>query len=356
MMKKKIVTIIGARPQFIKAAVLSRIFKKSNNIEEIIVHTGQHYDEKMSEIFFEELNIPNPKYNLSVGSGSHGMQTGKMLIDIESVLLKEKPDLVLLYGDTNSTVAGAIAASKIHIPIAHVEAGLRSFNKKMPEEINRILTDHVSMFLFCPTKDAIKNLQDENLIKNIFAVGDVMYDSMLFASQKTTGILSKLGIEKEDYVLATIHRAENTDFREKLESIFTGLNQINKRIILPAHPRLLNKVSNHQLDTKNIKLIEPISYLEMVELEKNSTFIITDSGGVQKEAYFLKKPCITVREETEWVETVESGWNQLTGTNSEEILKAVKDIKIPESRENYYGDGNAGEKIYEIISVFLNES
>ncbi|MFC4182589.1 non-hydrolyzing UDP-N-acetylglucosamine 2-epimerase [Saccharococcus thermophilus] len=348
----KIATILGARPQFIKAAPVSRVLRRKHT--EIIIHTGQHYDANMSDIFFEELNIPKPDYHLGVGSGSHGKQTGEMLIKIEEILLKEKPDYVLVYGDTNSTLAGALVAAKLHIPVIHVEAGLRSFNKKMPEEINRIMTDHVSEFLFCPTDTAVENLKKENITRNVINIGDVMYDAVLYnkelAKQKST-ILSDLGLESKQYHLITIHRAENTDDVQNMKNILEAFAQIEEMKVWPIHPRTKNKLAAYGLSVENIpnlKVIEPVGYLDMLTLESNAKKIITDSGGVQKEAYFMQVPCVTVREQTEWVETLETEANILVGTDVEKIVAAVKKEVHP-VYSNVFGDGKAAEKIVEAI-------
>jgi UDP-GlcNAc3NAcA epimerase len=349
----KILTIIGARPQFIKAAPVSRELRKSH--QEIIVHTGQHYDANMSDIFFEELNIPKPDYHLNVGSGTHGKQTGDMLIKIEEVCLKEKPDFVLVYGDTNSTLAGALAAAKLHIPIIHIEAGLRSFNKKMPEEINRIMTDHVSEYLFCPTETAVKNLQAENITKNVYNVGDVMYDAVLYnqnlAEQST--ILEKLGLQEKDYYLITLHRAENTDDQQKMTQIMNAFKQIDKKLVWPIHPRTKNKLQMYGIelnDIPNLHVIEPVGYLDMLKLEMGADKILTDSGGVQKEAYFLHVPCVTLREETEWIETLESHANILVGADTEKILKAVNETRSCDYPP-VFGDGQTAQHIVRILNM-----
>lgn len=347
----KIVTIVGARPQFIKAAAVSNIIRKEH--EEILIHTGQHYDENMSKVFFEELNIPKPDYNLGVGSGNHGHQTGEMLIKLEEIYLEEKPDLVLVYGDTNSTLAGALCASKLLIPVAHVEAGLRSFNMTMPEEQNRILTDHISKLLFVPTETALVNLKNEGIHNGVYNIGDVMYDAVLHfkkMAQNNTDILERLKLGKDEYILATIHRAENTNDISKLENIITALNECGKKVVLPLHPRTKKYMSDYGLSfNDNIKVIEPIGYLEMISLEANAEKIVTDSGGVQKEAYFMGKPCITMREETEWIETVNCGWNTIVGTDKDKILNAVNKFKPSGERKNIFGDGNAAQKILELI-------
>ncbi|MCD7034467.1 UDP-N-acetylglucosamine 2-epimerase (non-hydrolyzing) [Metabacillus sp. GX 13764] len=348
----KVITIIGARPQFIKAAPVSRELRKK--AEEIIVHTGQHYDKNMSDIFFEELNIPKPDYHLNVGSGSHGKQTGEMLIHIEEVLLKEEPNYVLVYGDTNSTLAGALAAAKLHIPVIHIEAGLRSFNKKMPEEVNRIMTDHVSDMLFCPTDTAINNLQNENLTHNVFNVGDVMYDAVLY-NQKLAAdsrILENHGLESKGYHLITLHRAENTDYPEKMKNIIEAFKQIDKTLVWPIHPRTKHKLEGYGIDLNdvpNLKVIEPVGYLDMLRLESEAEKILTDSGGVQKEAYFLKIPCVTLREETEWVETVSYKGNVLVGSDTDKILAAVNS-EYTSNYENAFGDGQSARYIAERIS------
>lgn len=350
----KIVTIIGARPQFIKAAAVSKKIREKN--QEIIVHTGQHYDDNMSKIFFEELHIPFPDYNLNVGSGNHGAQTGRMLEKIEEILLKEKPDCVLVYGDTNSTIAGALAASKLLIPVAHVEAGLRSFNIAMPEEQNRILTDHISKYLFTPTETAVKNLNNEGVGKNVFNVGDVMFDAILHfkkVAEQKSSILEKLELEKKEYILATIHRAENTNDISRLKNIIEALNESKEKIILPLHPRTKKYIEEYNLSfSDNIKIIEPIGYLDMVMLEANSKKIVSDSGGVQKEAFFLDVPCVTLRDETEWIETVENGWNVIVGADKDKIKKAVLEFKPNKIKINSFGNGNAAEKIIQIIEEY----
>jgi|Deesub1362A_J573_1020465.scaffolds.fasta_scaffold01134_3 UDP-N-acetylglucosamine 2-epimerase len=368
----KLLDIVGARPQFIKLAPILKAIERHNRerpgrpIQEVLVHTGQHYDYEMSQVFFDELGLKEPDYHLGVGSGSHGYQTGEMLKRIEEVLLKEKPDLVMVYGDTNSTLAGALAAAKLHIPVAHVEAGLRSFNRNMPEEINRVLTDHVSSLLFCPTKTAVENLRREgftNILNDgnllplpsaslhprspaplVLNTGDVMYDAVLLygklAEQKSQ-ILEKLGLKPKEYALATVHRAENTDEPERLKGIFEGLGRIAQEgltVVVPLHPRTRNALCSLPLtpypstpypSTPNFLTIDPVSYLDMLILEKNARVILTDSGGVQKEAFFFRVPCVTLREETEWVETVEAGWNTLVGCDPDRILQAVSSLPSP---------------------------
>src|SRR5574344_1919859 len=336
----KILTILGARPQFIKAGSISREIAKYKEIEEVIVHTGQHYDSNMSDIFFDEMKIPKPNYFLGIGGKSHGAMTGQMIEKIEEVALKENPDWIMVYGDTNSTLAGAIVASKLHIKLAHIEAGLQSFNMKMPEEVNRILTDRVSNILFCPTDTAIQNLKNEgyeNFDCKIVKSGDVMQDGAMF--YKNLAIKPNIEI-KNSFILCTIHRAENTDDETRLRSIFEALNEIakEKQIILPLHPRtkkLLENLQtkNQKLLTKNLTIIDPVGYLEMVWLIDNCDFVMTDSGGLQKEAYFFEKQCITLRDETEWVELVECGANILVGADKEKILEAYKS-NIEFNKEN----------------------
>lgn len=348
----KMVTVLGARPQFIKAAALSREIKKYEQIEEIIVHTGQHYDENMSKVFFEEMDIPVPKYILQTGGLSHGAMTGQQLEKIEEILLTEKPDYILVYGDTNSTLAGALAATKLHIPVIHVEAGLRSFNKKMPEEVNRILVDHISDYLFATSDIAKNNLLKEGIDESkIYVVGDIMYDVALYSQEKMKKPqwFDSLGIDK--FILSTIHRAENTDNLDILGRIFDALAKSEKNIILPLHPRTAKKVKDHNINiANNIKIVEPVGYLEMVWLQKHSELIITDSGGVQKEAYFHGKYCITLRNETEWVELVQGGYNSLIGDNQELLLKEInKHYAEKVVQEPIYGEGDTAKMILKHI-------
>lgn len=354
----KIVTIIGARPQFIKAAVISRAIRlRSEQIKELIVHTGQHFDANMSDIFFEELDIPKPDFHLGVGGGSHGQNTGRMLEKIEEVLLQEKPDYVLVYGDTDSTLAGTLAAVKLHIPVAHVEAGLRSFNRKMPEEINRILTDHASDLLFTPTITAVKNLNNEGIDNTkIKQVGDVMFDAALYYGTKVeqnSTLLKDLGIASKKYALVTLHRAENVDNKQRLSSIFKGLKAYDHQIILPLHPRTKKMLQNFEIALpQNIKIIDPVGYLDMILLEKHADLIATDSGGVQKEAYFHKVPCITMRDQTEWVELVEHGVNILTGAETNAIIDALRKVTTIDPDlfdEPLYGTGVSGKDIVEAL-------
>ena len=352
----KIVTILGARPQFIKAGIVSREIAKHDKIEEVIVHTGQHYDANMSDIFFDEMKIPKPNYFLGIGGKSHGAMTGQMIEKIEEVVVKEKPDWVMVYGDTNSTLAGAIVASKLHIKLAHIEAGLRSFNMKMPEEVNRILTDRVSNVLFCPTDTAIENLKNEgyeNLDIKIVKSGDVMQDGAMF--YKSLAVKPSFDI-KDNYILSTIHRAENTDDLDRLTAIISALNEVNKekQVILPLHPR-----TKKILETNNIKVeftvIDPIGYLEMVWLIDNCDLVMTDSGGLQKEAFFFEKSCITLRDETEWVELVENKFNVLVGADKEKILDVYRNRENIFSNEysvDLYGGGMAsGNIIRELLSL-----
>tara|TARA_R110001599_G_scaffold171353_1_gene362349 strand:- start:375600 stop:376697 length:1098 start_codon:yes stop_codon:yes gene_type:complete len=353
----KIATIVGARPQFIKAAAISRVAREnySDQVSEFIIHTGQHYDENMSQVFFEELGIPCPEYNLEIAGGNHGVMTGRMLAGIEKVLLDEMPDWLLIYGDTNSTLAGALAAAKLHIPVAHVEAGLRSFNMRMPEEINRILSDRVSSLLFCPTDVAVRNLASEGITRGVHNVGDAMYDVALYyrdkARQQST-ILHRLGVTTGEFALATCHRAENTDDSARLEAILTGLATVAESmpVVIPLHPRTRKIIEERELSSclNRLVVVDPLPFLDMIALEQAARLILTDSGGVQKEAFFYQVPCITMREETEWLETVESGWNCLVGANAELIASAAsKAIQGEHGRKTVtpYGNGNAAENI-----------
>lgn len=347
----KVCTIVGARPQFIKAAVVARAFREQRpEVNEILVHTGQHYDANMSAVFFDELDIPHPNYNLGIGGGTHGQNTGRMIEAIEGVLIQEQPDWVLVYGDTDSTLAGALAAVKLHIPVAHVEAGLRSFNRRMPEEINRILTDHASDLLFTPTQNAVDNLKKEGVNdEKIEMVGDVMYDAALFYAAKAeiqSHILQTLALRAKKYILTTLHRQENIEDPDRLIAIIQGLLTSSLPVIWPLHPRTRKRLA--ELDfalTSPIHPIEPVGYLDMVMLEKNANLIATDSGGVQKEAYFYSVPCLTLREETEWIELIKVGANHLVGANSTKLAKFINHIsnnQINVTRENLYGEGNAG--------------
>lgn len=353
----KILTILGARPQFIKAGSVSREIAKFSELNEVIVHTGQHYDTNMSDIFFEEMKIPKPDYYLGIGGKTHGAMTGQMIEKIEEVAMKEKPDWILVYGDTNSTLAGAIVASKLHIKLAHIEAGLRSFNMKMPEEINRILTDRISNILFCPTDTAIQNLKNEGYDKldnKIVKSGDVMQDGAIFYKKYAKKTDYQI---KNDFILCTVHRAENTDDEKRLRNIFLALNEISadKQIVLPLHPRTKKIIENLEIETGNLLIIDPVGYLEMIWLIDNCSLVITDSGGLQKEAFFFSKPCLTLRDETEWIELVENGYNVLVGTNKENIVESYtylvsRNFQIPSKNEplkstSLYGKGNASELI-----------
>jgi len=358
----RIVTIVGARPQFIKAAAVSRVIGNefADSVSEVLVHTGQHYDANMSEVFFAELDIPHPRYNLEIAGGQHGAMTGRMLEAVERVLLEERPDWVLIYGDTNSTLAGALAAVKLHIPVAHVEAGLRSFNMRMPEEVNRIVADRVSSLLFCPTETAVRNLANEGIVTGVHNVGDVMYDVALYyreQAKRQTTVLGDLGLASGGYALATCHRAENTDDPQRLSQIVSALAEIAKQIpvVLPLHPRTRKLIADNGLDDRlgSVIVTEPIPFLEMVALEQAARVILTDSGGVQKEAFFYGVPCVTMRDETEWVETVELGWNRLVGASADAIVAAVSEetLGTRSVAEVFpYGRGDAARKIINDIS------
>jgi len=349
----KIVTIVGARPQFIKCAPVSRELRQEH--QEILVHTGQHYDPAMSDIFFKDLNIPRPDYNLGVGSGLHGKQTGKILAKVEEVLLKERPNLVLVYGDTNSTLGGALAAAKLHIPVAHVEAGMRSFDRTMPEEINRLVTDHVSELLFCSTETAVKNLGSEGITKGVHLVGDVMVDALVLNKEvalKKSSILETLGLAEKKYYTLTIHRPGNTDNRQNLSAIIQAVSKTGMPVVFPVHPRTRKYLKEYgllKILPENICLIDPLGYLDMIRLMASSKKILTDSGGMQKEAYMLGIPCITLRENTEWVETLYDNWNILTGSDSKKIWYAlIKSIHVKHQRD-FYPTG-AAKKIRDVIN------
>lgn len=347
-------TVIGARPQFIKASVISRAFKEyRSDVKETLIHTGQHYDQNMSKIFFDEMKIPNPDYNLGIGGGTHGENTGRMLEGLEKVMLNEKPDCVLVYGDTDSTLAAALAASKLHIPVVHIEAGLRSFNREMPEEVNRVLTDHLSSWLFAPTDAAKNNLSLEGIsAEKIHVVGDVMYDAALYYKKhaREPKWYSEINCNTNEFVLCTIHRAENTDNRERLEQIFLGLQGCGLPIILPLHPRTKKKFEQYELAfPSNIIIVDPVGYLEMVWLEENCKLIATDSGGIQKEAYFHKKPCVTFRDETEWVELVQGGFNEIVGADAKKIVAAINKDRPLDFGGLIYGNGNSAMEIVKYI-------
>lgn len=354
----KIVSIIGARPQFVKCAPVSRELR--HIAQEVLVHTGQHYDDGMSGVFFRELEIPEPDYNLGVGSGDHGRQTGEMLMKIEELVLKEQPDMVLVYGDTNSTLAGALAAAKLHVPVAHVEAGLRSYNRSMPEEINRVVTDHLSDLLLCPTETAVVNLRREGVTTGVHLVGDVMYDALwnnVEGAKRQSTVLNRLKLEPSRYLLATVHRAENTDNLSRLEGIMTAfiaLANSGLTIVFPVHPRTrkqLDKLSFACPD--RLRMVDPISYIDMVFLEAMAQLIATDSGGIQKEAYWLGVPCITLRHETEWIETVKSGWNRLAGTTPEHIITAVSEVSPGRNNSWPWTRGEASKNIAGLVTQCL---
>jgi len=381
----KLVSIVGARPQFVKAAPVSRAIARHKSmghalsITDVLVHTGQHYDHNMSQVFFDQLQIPKPDYHLGVGSGSHGQMTGAMLIKIEEVLNKEKPDLVMVYGDTNSTLAGALAAVKLNIPVAHVEAGLRSFNRRTPEEINRLVADHLSTILFCPTNRAVENLRAEGivdgketepagntphnghafeLIRRVVQVGDVMYDAFLFnreVAAAKSSIIDDQGLPRGTYYLATIHRQENTDDPDRLRNIFSAFDALATEanpLMVPLHPRTKKVLEEKRIgnfQNRNIRIIPPVSYLDMIALESHAKAILTDSGGMQKEAYFVRVPCVTFRDETEWVETVDAGWNAVVGCDPDHIIRSAREAR-PGKDVFLYGEGKASEAIVEILS------
>ena len=353
----KIVTVIGARPQFIKACMLSKSFNQDPSIQEILVHTGQHYDSNMSDIFFQQLKMSKPNYNLNVGSGTHAEQTGSMLIKLESIYIKEKPDAVLVYGDTNSTLAASIAASKLHIPIIHVESGLRSFNRNMPEEINRIVTDHLSTLLFCPSQEAADQLNNESIQNGVHVTGDIMYDAVLHYRVEAINystLLERNQLSSGQYYAATIHRAENTDHPTRLTSIIKAFSQLDLPVIMPLHPRTKKMLADlHLLNLgkkSNLQFISPVDYFDMLSLMSQAKAILTDSGGVQKEAYMLKVPCITLRDETEWTDTVRAKWNQLvSANNSSAIIKTVSKAEKPTNHPALFGDGHSALNMHNLI-------
>lgn len=363
----RIVTVVGARPQFVKAAVVSRAFDLQNSVEgnprvaHALIHTGQHHDKDMSQVFFDELKIPKPDQNLGVHGGSHGLQTGRMLKRLEAAFLEAKPDRVIVYGDTNTTLAAALAAVKLHIPIAHIEAGLRSFNRRMPEEINRVLTDRVADRLFCPTETAVGNLRREGITRGVERVGDVMKDCAVSHRAATRGldgrILGELGLKPKGYLLATVHRAENTDDPDHLGSLFEALGTLSsahRPVVMPLHPRTRKKLDEFDLvPASSIRMLKPASYTTMLALEENARMILTDSGGVQKEAYMFRVPCLTLRDETEWVETVDAGWNRVVGTEVEGIVAAVKNMEHcpPDAWQPLFGDGRAAERICKSLTT-----
>ena len=354
----KIASVVGARPQFVKAAAVSRELREAH--QEILIHTGQHYDARMSQVFFDELHIPAPDLNLEVGSGSHGAQTAAMLIGLEEAFELEAPDRVLVYGDTNSTLAGALAAAKLDIPVAHVEAGLRSFNRGMPEEVNRVVADHLSDQLFCPSSVAVANLEMEGITDGVHLVGDVMADVLAWALEEIgdsgSETLDELGLRPGDYLLATVHRAENTGDPARLDGIVAALAGVGEPVVLPLHPRTRKVLARHAAGVDpfagtSVRCVEPVAYLEMMRLVRGARGILTDSGGLQKEAYWLKRPCITLRDETEWVETVDTGWNVLAGADTAEILGWVERMSPPADHPSLYGDGTASSKILHVLST-----
>ena len=354
----KVCSVVGARPQFIKAAAITLALRTVAH--EVLIHTGQHYDDAMSSVFFEQLDIPFPDYNLEVGSSSHGAQTGRMLEQLEAVFEKERPDRVLVFGDTNSTLAGALAAAKLRIPVAHVEAGLRSFNRAMPEEINRVLTDHVSDLLFCPSQVAEKNLAVEGIRNGVHVVGDVMHAALEFGverARKVSTILARLNLKERQYLLVTVHRAENTDDDARLRSILAALNDISDPIVFPVHPRTKRAIERvGWMPRPHVQLIPPASYIDMCALESHARLILTDSGGVQKEAYWLGVPCLTLRDETEWIETVEAGWNQLVGAVGERIREAVESHQQPSGSPVLYAESHAVRSIVELLEPIERRS
>jgi UDP-N-acetylglucosamine 2-epimerase len=344
-----ILTIVGARPQFIKAAAVSHVVRARHR--EVLLHTGQHYDAAMSDRFFQELKLPKPDVELGVGSGSHASQISQMLTGIESAIAGQRPDVVLLYGDTNSTLAGALAAAKMHVPIAHVEAGLRSFNRRMPEEINRVVTDQLSALLLCPSETAVANLAREGITNGVHLVGDVMADVISrFGAGANGQPLERFGVAPREYFVATTHRAENTDDTARLAAILTALDSLPSRVIVPMHPRLRAAIATHRLKIgANVTAVDPVGYLEMIALVKHARALLTDSGGLQKEAYWLGVPCVTMRDETEWIETVAAGWNTITGADTQRIVQAASSAPRPTVRPALYGDGNAAGRIVELL-------
>ncbi len=352
----KVLSVVGARPQFIKAAPVSREIREHN--EEVLVHTGQHYDENMSDVFFQVLDIPKPDYNLGVGSGSHAWQTAEMMKGLEDVLAKERPDFVLVYGDTNSTIAGALTAAKAGLPLGHVEAGLRSYNRTMPEEINRVVTDHLSTAVFAPTQTAVDNLAREGITRGVHLVGDVMYDVALQMAQpaRQRGVLKRQALTAGDYLLVTLHRPSNADDKETLSSIVEALMDCGKTVVFPVHPRTRKSLEAFGLWdalSAKAKLLPPVDYLDFLGLLMDAAKVVTDSGGVQKEAYFFGVPCITLRDETEWIETVEDGWNALVGTETEDILHAIEHFNPTGTKSKSFGDGHAAERIAQVLDKLM---
>ena len=354
MIPVKLVTIVGARPQFIKAAAVSRELRKKH--EEFLLHTGQHYDYEMSGVFFQGLELSQPDVNLNVRSASHGSQTAGMLEGIEKILIEERPDRVLVYGDTNSTLAGALAAAKLSIPVVHVEAGLRSFNRRMPEEINRVVTDHLSDLLLCPSDTAVRNLAAEGLTHDVHEVGDVMLDVLNWARKRVAEahaqILGRVGVKKSEYLLATVHRSDNTDDSDKLSGIIKALNSLEEKVVFPIHPRARKAITHAGCPiNSNIHLIDPVGYMDMIALTSTARLVLTDSGGLQKEAYWLRIPCVTLRNETEWVETVDAGWNKLVGSDSAKIVDTVRSFAPNGSYLPLYGDGFAASKCVALLET-----
>lgn len=352
----KIATVVGARPQFIKAAPVSHEIRQHH--EEVLIHTGQHYDENMSDVFFQILDIPRPNYNLGVGSASHARQTADMVRGLEDVLEKERPDFALVYGDTNSTLAGALVAAKMNVPLGHVEAGLRSFNRGMPEEVNRVVADHLSNLLFAPTETAVANLAREGITRGVHLVGDVMYDVALQSAQaaRSRDVLARLGVKPGEYLLVTLHRPQNVDDRESLASIVEALVRAGRPVVFPVHPRTRKNLGAFglwdRLRTK-VKAIEPVDYLDFIALLMSAGKVVTDSGGVQKEAYFFGIPCVTIRDETEWIETLEDGWNALVGPETDDILHAIERFNPAGTKSKSFGDGHAAERIARILDKFV---
>jgi UDP-GlcNAc3NAcA epimerase len=352
----KVLSVVGARPQFVKAAALSRTIRIRH--QEILVHTGQHYDYGMSGVFFDGLELPKPDVNLEVGSGSHGGQTGAMLVGLEELIQKHSPDWLLVYGDTNSTLAGALAAAKLNVPVAHVEAGLRSFNRRMPEEVNRLIADHLADLLLCPSETAIANLAAEGVLENVHLVGDVMLDVLQWARRRldaNASILQRLGLLRKSYLLATVHRAENTDDGGRLGRIVRALNAIEETVVFPVHPRTRKMLADEDPLQPHVITIDPVGYLDMVALASGARLVLTDSGGLQKEAYWLRVPCVTLRQETEWVETVATGWNVLAGSDSERIVATVRSFVRPELHPALYGIGGAAERCVDLLERVTKE-
>ena len=348
----RVLSIVGARPQFMKAAPLARALAPGH--EHLLVHTGQHYDANMSAVFFDELDIPRPAFDLAIGSGGHGAQTGAMLAALEPIMIETHPDWVLVYGDTNSTLAGALAAAKLNLRVAHVEAGLRSFNRRMPEEVNRVVADHVADLLFCPSDVAVGHLRDEGITTGVHNVGDVMADALTglaARARERSTILARLSVQPQRFVLATIHRAENTDAAGRLGGIVDAINALAETVVLPLHPRTRGKLDAiNARFAPHVLAIDPVGYLDMLQLTQNARLILTDSGGLQKEAYWLGVPCVTAREETEWVETVHAGWNTLVGADRDQIVRAVTSMAPPSTRPPLYGGGHASDRIVRILA------